>query len=138
MSASCCGSNMDLDDAGTSIVLARSELLRTRAKALRRGLWFRVLTGIERTMLNLAIRVVRDCIKGALLARLVRAVITKLIWAMESRLARMVKENGRPLAAKLSRIALGWGNKSALRWAGDVAFMQYLAMLHVNSPDAPS
>ena len=135
---SCYGSDTELDGAGTLNALSRSGLLEIRTKALRRGLWFGVLSRVERTMVNLAIRVVRDYVKGALLARLMRAVVAKLGEALESQFTRVVKENGRPLAARLSRIALGWGNKSAFRWARDVTFMRYLAMLHVNSSEALS
>jgi len=131
-------SNMDSDGVGSSIVLGRSELLRIRAEALRRGMWFKVLTQTERAMVDLAIKVVRGFIKGAMLAHLMRAVVAKLREAIESRFTRMVRENGRPLAARISRIAVAWGNRSAFLWSHDITFARYLAVLHMNLPEAPS
>jgi len=129
------GRNTGSDLSGGSVLLGRREMVRIRTEALRRGLWFKVLSGVERSMVNLAIRVVRGCIKGSRLAQLMMGIVAKLTEALENRFVRMVRETGRPLAAKLSRIAVAWGNKSAVLWAGDAAFVQYLAVMYVNSPE---
>jgi len=106
------------------------------AKALNRGLWFKVLSGVERSMVDLVIKVVRDCVKSSKLARLMKGVVTKLMQAMESQFVRVAREVGRPVAYRLSRIALAWGNTSAVLWVRDALFVRYLTVMYMNSPEA--
>ena len=113
-------------------VLSRDELVMMRVKALRSGVWFKVLSGVERSMVNLAIRVVEKVVKSSLLARLMVGIIDKLKQATESRFLRMVGEVGLPLVRKLSGIAQVWGNKSASQWAEDPGFIRYLAIMKMN------
>ncbi len=86
-------------------------------------------------MVNLAIRVVKGGIKSSVLARLVMGVVEKLRAAMESRFVRMAREVGRPLALRVSRIAVAWGNRLASLWARDDTFIRYLTVMHMNSPE---
>jgi len=116
------------------ISLTRSELAKIRAKAIRRGVWFKVLSGAERAYMGLAIRVV-ERVRSLLLAKVLTSILKKLLSAMESRVARIIREVGGPLAQKLSRIAQKWGNKPAVQWADDHGFIQYLAVNYMNTPE---
>ena len=116
------------------IPLTRSELTKIRAKAIRRGIWFKVLSGAERAYIGLAIRVV-ERVRSLLLAKVLTSILKKLLSAMESRVARIMREIGRPLAQKLSRIAQKWGTKPAVQWADDHGFIQYLAVNYMNTPE---
>jgi len=113
------------------ISLTRAELARLRLRALRRGLWFRKLDVNERMLMELVIRVV-DRVRSFLLAKMLFSIVKKLLDAMESEIVRLMREVGRPLAQKLSEIARGWGNRSAVHWAGDLGFIQYLAVMQKN------
>jgi hypothetical protein len=113
-------------------VLSKDELVMMRVKALRGGVWFKVLSGVERSMVNLTIRLVEKVVKSSLLARLMVGIIDKLKEAAESRFLRMVGEVGLPLARKLSGIAQTWGNKSASQWTEDPCFIRYLTIMWVN------
>lgn len=115
------------------IPLTRSALAKIRAKAIRRGVWFKVLSGAERAYMGLAIKVVKR-VRSFLLAKVLTSILKKLLSAMESRVARIMREVGRPLAQKLSRIAQKWGNKPAVQWTDDHGFIQYLAVTHINTP----
>jgi len=117
----------------TRIPLTRGELAKIRAKAIRRGIWFSVLSGAERAYMGLAIRVV-ERVRSLLLAKVLTSILRKLLYVMESRIVRIMREVGRPLAQKLSRIAQKWGNKPAIEWADDDDFIQYLAVTHTNTP----
>lgn len=117
----------------TRIPLSRDELVRMRAKAIRRGVWFRTLTRSERAQVDLTIRVVQK-VRSFLLARVLASLIKKLLEAMESMVVRMMRVVGSPLAEKLSQIAQNWGNASATRWAEDLGFIQYLTVMHINAP----
>jgi hypothetical protein len=114
------------------IPLTRGKLTKIRAKAIRRGVWFKVLSRAERAYMWLAVRVV-ERVRSLLLAEVLTSILTKLLSAMESRVVRAIREVGHPLAKKLSRIAQKWGNKPAVQWADDLGFIQHLAVTHVNS-----
>lgn len=114
------------------IPLSRDELIRMRARAIRRGVWFRTLTRSERAQMDLTVRVVKK-VRSFLLARVLASLVKKLLEAMESMVGRMRRVVGSPLAEKLSQIAQNWGNASATRWAKDLCFIQYLTITLMNT-----
>jgi hypothetical protein len=117
----------------TSAQLGNNELVRIRARAMRRGVWFRVLTRAERAQIELTTRVVKR-IRSFFLARVVTSIVEKLLDAMESKVTRLMREVGPALARKLSRTAREWGNESAVHWAADPGFGRYLAVMYMNTP----
>jgi len=117
-------------------VMSRGKMVRMRFKALRSGVWFKALNTVERSMVNLAIRVVEKGVRSSLLARLMAGIIDKLKEATESRLLRMALKIGLPLARKLSGIAQSWGNKSASQWTDDPGFIRFLTIVKMNMPKA--
>ena len=100
--------------------------------ALRRGIWFRALSRLERGVLDLTVRYVVS-IKSATLATVVTAILNKLRLATESKVDRLVKTVGFSLARKISGLAQSWGNRSAFSWAEDASFARYLAVTHMNT-----
>jgi len=113
--------------------LMRSEIIQIKTRALRRGVWFRVLTRMERACVDLAIIVV-ERVRSRLLRKVLWAVLNKLEEAMESQVRRLMQEIGDSLASKLSRIAQDWGNESAVEWAKDASFIQFLTIIYMNTP----
>jgi hypothetical protein len=67
-------------------------------------------------------------VRSTVLASALRSIVEKLLGAMESKVERRMKRIGVPLAQKISRIAQEWGNKTALEWANDPGFIQYLTI----------
>ena len=119
--------------SGTKPVpLTREALAKLRLKALRRGIWFRDLKQSERKLLSLTIRVV-ERVRSFMLARLVSQIVSKLCEAMESKVFRLMRTEGRGLAEKMSRIAEAWGNRAAKSWANDRGFIQYLTVSNLSS-----
>lgn len=117
----------------TSIPLSRDELIRMKAKAVRRGVWFRTLTRSERAQMDLTVKLVKK-VRSFLLAQVISSLVKKLREAMESMVGHLMKVVGTPLAEKLSQIAQKWGNAFATRWAKDLTFIQYLTIMHMNMP----
>jgi len=107
--------------------LSVGRLAEAKKTALRRGVWFRSLSRVERGIIDLTVRYV-DNIKSSKLAKIVTAIIEKLQTATESRLERLVRTIGLTLAQKISKIAVNWGNKSAARWAEDCSYARYLVL----------
>jgi hypothetical protein len=113
--------------------LSRIEIAKVKARALRRGVWYRAITGVERACIDLVIRLV-ERVRSFLLGKIVSNVLKKLDEAMGSRVQRLMREIGGGLALKLSRIAQKWGNRLAVQWANDFGFMKYLTVTCINAP----
>ena len=117
----------------TSFRLGKNELANLKTRAMRRGVWFRVLTLGERAQIELTMRIVKR-IRSFFLARVVTSIVEKLLEAMESKVTRLMREVGPALARKLSRTAQEWGNISAVHWAADPGFGRYLTVMYMNTP----
>ena len=107
-------------------------LAEAKNLALRRRVWFRVLDRVERGIIDLTVKCV-VCIKSEKLAKLVTAIMSKLQSAIENKVERLVRTIGVSLAGKISRVAVGWGNVSAKRWASDVSFASFLVAMHTGN-----
>jgi hypothetical protein len=118
-----------------SSFLNKAQLIKLRLKAMRAGVWFRALPRIDRVLVDLTIRVASN-IRSVTLAKCILAVTRKLEGFLESSLLRAFREVGFPLAQKLSLVAQKWGNNSAEKWASDLSFMNFLAVMHINEPKA--
>jgi hypothetical protein len=114
------------------IPLMRSEMIRIKARAIRRGVWFRVLTRLERACVDLTIKVV-ERIRSRVLQKVLLSIIEKLEGIIESTVQRLMREVGNTLAKKMSQIAQTWGNKSAVWWAEDYGFIRYLTITYLNA-----
>lgn len=110
---------------------SRVELVSVKRRALRRGVWFRILGRVERGVVDLTIRCV-DRVRSNTLANVIGRILQKLFDAMKNRVERLMDKVGQPLAAKLSQIARDWGHKGAWKWAFNPGFIRYLTVLRVN------
>ncbi|MDH5483247.1 MAG: hypothetical protein OEY22_10305 [Candidatus Bathyarchaeota archaeon] len=110
-------------------------MLKLKLKALRRGVWFKALSRIDRALFNLTIKIVHG-VRSFALAKTVFTVVRKLEDALENRFLNTIKEAGFLLARKLSFFAQKWGNDSARAWAFDKSFVKFLAIMHLNNPRA--
>jgi hypothetical protein len=106
-----------------------NDLAKIRLLALRRGVFFRVLSRVERALIYLAPKVTRN-VRSAVLANALNSIARKLLDAMESKFKRQMRQVGVPLAKKISKIAWKWGNKTACEWANDPGFIQYLTITY--------
>src|SRR2546428_3960354 len=77
-------------------LLSKNSLLRLKTKALRNRVWFRVLSRIERGLLDLTMKWV-DQVKSTKLTRILGEILTKLFSAMNQNIVRDF-QRGRCLA----------------------------------------
>ena len=103
-----------------------------RLRTMRQRLWYRVLSGLERAQVDLTLKVVRR-VQSPSLARVLDLIVDKLSNALQSMVSRITRAVGFPMALKLSKMAQGWGNKSAQAWAQDSGFARFLAIMSLNS-----
>ena len=108
-------------------------LLTMRRRALRRGVWFRVLDNAERAIVSLVARCMEKPRSSKLIDMLAK-ILVKIKGALKSPMADLVNQVGRPLAKKLSQTAQKWGYETAGEWALNMGFWRYLAMESLNSP----
>jgi hypothetical protein len=124
--------NSSLHQCGRGLA-ARLRALRLRS--MRRRMWFRVLSQLERAQVDLTLRMVQR-VRSPFLASVLETIIVKLQSALESRIVRLVRSVGAPLARKLGEIAQSWGYRAAAAWRHDVRFARFLAVMRINSSSA--
>jgi hypothetical protein len=107
-------------------------LSKMRRKALRKGVWFRVLDCSERAMLSLVPRCMEKP-RSAKLIDMLAKIIVKIKDALKSRIHDLISQVGRPSARRLSLIAQKWGNMAAVGWALDAGFWEYLTVVDMNN-----
>src|SRR5438445_10648032 len=87
-------------------LLSKNSLLRLKTRALRNRVWFRVLSRIERGLLDLTMKWV-DQVKSTKLAHMLGEILTKLLSALNRSMVR-VSQRGYGLARMISFWALSW------------------------------
>ena len=114
-------------------MFTREFLISVKRKALRKGVWYRSLDGIERGILSLAARVV-DRVESVVLGVELVKILGKLRDALKSGFVRRMEEYGMGKARELVHFAEVWGNGVAGKWAFDWGFAMYLTVLDFNQP----
>jgi hypothetical protein len=112
----------------------REGLAKLKTIAVRRGLWFKVLSAVERAVVDLTLKVV-ERVRSSVLKEALKSIASKVVEALKS---RSFKERamaiGRALAERLVRVAERLGNKRAREWAEDPRFVMYLGVSWLNTP----
>jgi hypothetical protein len=111
--------------------LNKKQLANLKTKALRSGVWFKVLQKIDRVLFDLTIKIV-DNVRSSQLAKSILELTMRLENGMKSSFARSWVKIGLPIAQKISSIAQKLGNLSANSWLLDSSFIRFLAVLHFN------
>ena len=111
----------------------RDFLLSVKRKALRRGVWFRALDGLDRSFINLTCTVLYK-IKSVTMIRGIMDIVLKLREAMKGGFQRLTETLGVQRAWKAAENALRWGNMDASFWRDDLGFHMFHAMIEFNSP----
>ena len=111
--------------------LGKAQLLKLKLKAVRAGVWFKILPRIDRVLVDLTIKVA-GTVRSCTLAESILVVVRKLESVLESRFLRAVREVGFPVARRLGLIAQEWGNAAGGNWGYDVGFAKYLAAMFLN------
>ena len=107
-------------------------LVKLRREALKKGIWFRVLNRVERSIVNL-VPVCMQRPRNARLIDVLTKIVVKIKDALRSRMDDLVNRIGNPLARRLSFIAQKWGHKTAYKWAADQEFSEYLAIVAMST-----
>jgi hypothetical protein len=110
----------------------RNDLLWLKMKAIRSGIWLKVLSRLDRELLDLTIKVAHE-VRSLRLVKELLAVAKKVEDALENRISQAIHEIGFPLARKLGLLAKKWGNPFAESWIWDKSFARFLAITQLNN-----
>ena len=119
-----------------SYFLTRQYLIGMKTRALRRRIWFKALSRVERGLVDLTIAWVNR-VKSISLAIVLTEILRKLALAVEGTKFRTM-ELGRRLAMELSDLAVSWGSEQARPWRSDKSFHLFLASMASDSRNYPS
>jgi len=111
-------------------MFSRSELVALKRKALRRGVWFRVLSRIDRATIDLAIRCVQR-VRSATLVRVIVGIAKKIEDSVTGFLIK-AEAIGRLLAERVAELAVSWRNMEASDWKDDALFIRYLGAMSLS------
>ena len=106
--------------------------MKVKARALRKGVWFKSLSRIERSIVDLTIRCV-ERVRSDLLMKTVVAILDKLLETLEEDYLKRVERIGREIAQKICEIAGRWGNPHASLWKYDQNFVKFLGVTATDS-----
>jgi hypothetical protein len=110
----------------------KKDLVQLKLRAMRRGVWFRALSRIDRVLLELTVRVVPR-VRSFKLAKMLSRIVERLEDALEGRVCHVFRRIGFQLARRISSLAQKWGNRSAQVWAYDMSFARFLAIMRLNN-----
>lgn len=114
-------------------ILTTTKLMFLRQRALRKGVWFKILDRAERAIVDLTIQTVKK-VRSSTLKEILMTISEKLVEAIESQVVKFTEIIGRPLAQKIARLAFSWGNRRAMKWSKDSSFIRYLTIMEINTP----
>lgn len=106
-------------------------LVKIKVRALRRKVWFKALSRVERGVIDLTIRCV-ERIRSHALMKTVLAIVNKLLRTLEENYLSKVEQAGRAIAEQICELARRWGNLRALLWKYDLDFVRFLGVNALN------
>ena len=117
----------------TGLLLCRAMLVDVKVRSMRKRVWLKTLSCVERALVDLTIRVV-DRVRSVKLNRILSDIVGKLEKALENGFLKVVYAKGVELAQKLSNLVHSWDNVGALSWVEDSGFILYLGVSWMNTP----
>lgn len=112
-------------------MLTNRFLRQLKERALRKGVWFKVLDRVDRGIFNLTIEIV-ERVQSLSLARQIMNIMVTLRDALESEFEQFVNTFGALRLIEIVEQAVNMGHLEALKWRDDESFSRYLAMNKIN------
>ena len=114
------------------LVLTRQGLMKIKSRAVRSGIWFKVLSRVERAIVDLTVKCVEQ-IRSRVLAQTISSIISKLLKTLEDEFLTKAERIGCKIVERLSTIAEEWGNKTCSVWKYDRNFIKFLGVNALNT-----
>jgi len=116
----------------SNALTTRQDLVKIRSRAIRTRVWFRVLSKVERSIIDLTIKCVEK-VRSSILARTISTIIGKILQSLEERFMTRAERVGREFAERLCAIGERWGNKTCSSWKCDKCFIKFLGVNALNT-----
>ncbi|MEM3150734.1 MAG: hypothetical protein QXT49_07085 [Candidatus Nezhaarchaeales archaeon] len=102
--------------------------------ALRRRVWFKALSKVERLIVDLTVRVVSR-VRSIQLAKALSSIANKLQEWLSSRktFKEMALEAGLKVAKRIVKVAVKLNVEKAYEWLNDQAYVFYLGVSYLNT-----
>jgi len=114
------------------MLLDRKSLMKIKKRASRHGVWFKALSRVERSIIDLTIKCV-ERVRSPTLATIVSSIVGKVLKTLESRFLETVNRVGSAIAEKVCAVAERWGSENASSWKRNSSFIRILGINTVNS-----
>lgn len=108
------------------------DLVKIRARALRSRIWFKALSRVERAVVDLTIKCVKN-VRSSVLAETISTILDKILHTLEENFVTRAETVGQEIAEKLSAVAKSWGNKACSTWKCDKRFIRFLGVNALNT-----
>jgi hypothetical protein len=110
----------------------RQDLAKIKNRALRTKAWFRVLSKVERAIIDLTIKCVEK-VRSAVLAGTISTIVDKILRFLEEAFMAKAERVGNEIAQRLCTIGERWGNNSCYNWKCEKCFIRFLGVTAVNT-----
>jgi hypothetical protein len=110
----------------------RQDLVKIKSKALRTRVWFRVLSKVERAIIDLTIKCVEK-VRSTVLATTISAIVNKILQSLEEGFITRAERVGHGIAEKLCALGEIWGNEACSTWKCDKCFIRFLGVNALNA-----
>lgn len=107
-------------------MLTNQFLRYLKERAIRKGVWFKVLDRIDRSIYNLTLKIV-ERVRSQSLAKQIIRIMATIQNALEHGFLSYVKTYGVIRLNEIVNQALKMGYLEASKWRDDVSFSRYLA-----------
>ncbi|MEM2167955.1 MAG: hypothetical protein QXR74_06310 [Candidatus Bathyarchaeia archaeon] len=114
--------------------LTRTGLMGLKLLALRRRVWFKALSKVERSLVDLTLRVVSR-VRSIQLAKALLNIADKLQNWISSRktFKEIALEAGLRMAKRMVKVAVKLNVEKAYEWLNDQAYVFYLGVSYLNT-----
>jgi len=109
----------------------KQDLVKIKSKALRTRVWFRVLSRVERAIIDLTIKCVEK-VRSTVLAETISTIVDKILQFLEEDFMTRAERVGHKIAESLCTIGERWGNKTCSTWKCDGCFIKFLGVNSLN------
>lgn len=103
-----------------------------KSRALRTRVWFKILSKVERAIIDLTIKCT-DKVRSNVLAETISTIISKILLPFEEGFMTKAERIGNKIAQQLCALGERWGNKSCHAWKHDKHFIKFLGITSINT-----
>jgi len=112
-------------------LITRQGLIKIKVRALRRRIWYKALSRVERAIVDLTIHCV-ERIRSHCLEETLYNIVNKILKTLGPEFSEKAEKIGRKIAEKIGSLASEWGNLTASNWMHDLNFIRFLGTNALN------